>query len=87
MATDVNSQKLQTDTNSDPSFHRLDILGKRIPSPHEGLGDNKMDLLEAIYSLNDHSTVWPIYKMASVSTVFFACVDSQLGVVETVNRC
>lgn len=52
MATDINSHKVQTATDPDPIFHRLDIPGKRIPHPHEGLRDNKMDLLASIYCLN-----------------------------------
>lgn len=59
MAMDMNSHGVQTDTNPDPSFHKLDILGKRIPCPHEGLRDNKMDSFAPIYSLN-----WSLYSMA-----------------------
>lgn len=49
MGTDVYSHKGQTDTNPDTLFHRLDIPGKRILYPHEGLSDNKTDLLVDLF--------------------------------------
>lgn len=51
-AADINCPTQQTDTNSDPLFHNLDIPGQKIPCPHEGLRDNKTNLVASIYSLN-----------------------------------